>query len=131
MPEYKAGNKNYKLNSFLNFIDVEDKHQTIPNGSSCNSAEVEVVESLMKQLKANGKPASSIAVLTGYLWQLENLQKAAKMNGCSNFGILYVETSQGVDSQTNITVNPEVCLGHDQLERSILQVRWKETTLAQ
>ena len=95
LPEFTGGNKTYKLNSFSNFINVEGKHQTIPNGSSCNSAEVEVVENLVKQLKANGKPASSIAVLTGYLWQLENLQKAAKKNGWSDVRILSVDTSQG------------------------------------
>ena len=95
LPEFTVGNKTYKLNSFSNFIDVEGKHQTIPNGSSCNDAEVEVVEYLIKQLKANGKPESSIAVLTGYLWQLENLQKAAKKNGWSEVRILSVDTSQG------------------------------------
>ena len=63
--------------------DVDGKHQTIPSGSSCKVEEVEVVESLVKQLQANGKPASSIAILTGYLWQLENFTKAANiLTGC-------------------------------------------------
>ena len=95
LPKFTVGNKTYKLNSFSNFINIEGKHQTIPNGSSCNKAEVEVVESMVKQLIANGKPASSIAILTGYLWQLENLQKAARKNGWSEVRILSVDTSQG------------------------------------
>ena len=95
LPKFTAGNKTYKLNSFANFIDVDGKHQTIPNGSSCNDAEVEVVESLVEQLKLNGKPESSIAILTGYLWQLEKLKKAAKRNGWSEVQIGSVDTSQG------------------------------------
>ena len=95
LPKFTAGNRIYKLNSFANFIDVDGKHQTIPNGSSCNDAEVEVVESLVEQLKLNGKPESSIAILTGYLWQLENLKKAAKRNGWSEVQIGSVDTSQG------------------------------------
>ena len=84
LPEFTAGDREYKVISFSNFIDVNGKHQTIPNGSSCNGVEVEVIESLVKQLKANGKPESSIAILTGYLWQLENLKKAAQKNSWSD-----------------------------------------------
>ena len=68
LPEFAAGGKTYKVNSFSNFTNVDGKHQTIPNGSSCNSAEVDVIEGLVNQLKGNGKPKSSIAILTGYLW---------------------------------------------------------------
>ena len=78
LPEFTTGDRTCKLNSFANSINVDGKHQTIPNGSSCNNAEVDVVESLVEQLKINGKPESSITISTGYLWQLENLKKAAK-----------------------------------------------------
>lgn len=81
LPEFAAGDKTYKVNSFSNFINVDGKHQTIPTGSSCNGAEVDVIEKLVTQLKGNGKPESSIAILTGCLWQLENLKKIAKKNG--------------------------------------------------
>lgn len=66
LPEFTVGNSNYKLNSFPNIINVDDKHQTITNGSSCNGAEVEIIESLIKQLKVNRKPASSIVILIRY-----------------------------------------------------------------
>ena len=79
-PKYDKGIVNLSaivriLNSFSNPIDIEGKHQTIPSRTSCNTAQVEVVGNLPKQLKANRKPACSITVLTGYLWQLEKLQK--------------------------------------------------------
>ena len=57
---------------------------------------------------------SSIAVLTRYLWKLENLQKAAKINGWPDVKILSVDTSQRVNSQSkHTTINPEVCLDHE------------------
>ena len=95
LPEFAAGGKTYKVNSFSNLTNVDGKHQTIPNGSSCNSAEVDVIEGLVNQLKGNGKPKSSIAILTGYLWQLENLKKMAKKNGWSEVRILSMDISQG------------------------------------
>ena len=120
LPEFTAGDRKYKLNSFSNFINVNGKHQTISNGSSCNSAEVEIIKSLTKQLKSNGKPESSFAILVGYLWQLENLKKAAKKNGWSGDRILCVDTSQSVNRQRkHTTVNPEVYLGYHQNEKSI------------
>ena len=120
LPEFTTGDRTYKLSKFANSINVDGKHQTIPNGSSCNDAEVEVVGSLVEQLKIDGKPESSITILTGYLWQLENLKKAAKKSGWSEVRNISVDTSQPVNRQTKQTnINPEVCLGHQQPERSL------------
>lgn len=114
LPGFTAGNKDSKLNSFSNLTKIENKHQTIPKDSSCYSAEVEVVESQVKQSNANGKSASSISILTGYLWQLPNLGKLSKrIAGRTSEFFPWTQANAFNSQNKHTTINPEVCSGSE------------------
>ncbi|KAL9602483.1 MAG: hypothetical protein Q9219_001775 [cf. Caloplaca sp. 3 TL-2023] len=93
---FTADQRSYKLLSFSHFIDVSyGAHQSRPKGSSCNEAEVKVIQSLIKAFLSIGKPLETIAVVTGYLWQLELLQKMAATNNWTDLQLVSADTCQG------------------------------------
>ena len=96
LPSFILGGRQYRLRSYLQFLDVFDGvARSIDQGSSCNDKEVDCVELLVQDLLAKGVPASSIAVMTGYLWQLDNLKTRFRAKGWLEVRILTVDTSQG------------------------------------
>lgn len=95
---FYAGEKMGRLLNYSNFIDVSHgKQETKKEGSSCNPAEVEVIEGMITLLLSLNCPASSIAILTGYLWQLELLEKMVRSHGQSwaDVKVLNADKCQG------------------------------------
>ncbi|KAL8732748.1 MAG: hypothetical protein Q9166_002528 [cf. Caloplaca sp. 2 TL-2023] len=104
--KFSAKAKKYCLTSYSNFINIpHSEHKSKPQGSSCNDVswtlllhvfteaynlqdEVTVIEGLVDAFKSSGRPLNSIAIISGYSWQLEKLKKMAVTRQWSGLSIL-------------------------------------------
>ena len=103
--KFQVEGKEYKVETYLNFIDVDGRSVTIPQGSSYNEKEVNVVNALVLRLLDSGFDGRSIIVITPYLLQRSRLRDAARQNGWSHIKrIGTVDTAQGDEA--------EVCVKH-------------------
>ncbi|KAL8716846.1 MAG: hypothetical protein Q9225_005861 [Loekoesia sp. 1 TL-2023] len=94
----------YILRSFLHFLDVpEGQQESFERGSSWNTAEIDVVDGLVKALLARGIARLDICVMTGYSAQRKLLWQKAKDNGWTNIKFIgSVDSSQG--SQCRVVI---------------------------
>ncbi|KAL8763537.1 MAG: hypothetical protein Q9184_000663 [Pyrenodesmia sp. 2 TL-2023] len=82
-PRAHVNGGDYKLESFLHFVDVaEGVRQRNKSKSSFNTAEVDVVDALVRDLITRcNVEKSDIGVMTGYKAQAKLLREKAKLNG--------------------------------------------------
>ena len=75
MPHHvNAGNSQYSLNRFINYLDVPfGETEVTTGGSSQRDSDVIVIEALVLRLINTGVPTYSIAVIIGYREQLKKL----------------------------------------------------------
>ena len=72
-----AGELQYELTTYLNFVDVQGKEDGPPQGSKLNLKEVETIVGMLKSFLAlNDTMGPNIAVVTGYTLQFTRIQKA-------------------------------------------------------
>lgn len=65
-----------ELTTYSNFVNVNyGEEESRYQGSSRNLAEVSVIKGMVRALIDKKCPRGGIAILTGYLWQLESLEK--------------------------------------------------------
>lgn len=81
---FVANDLQYKLTSYLNFVDVPNgKENGPPNGSRVNLQEVEVVIGMLRSFlsRGQGRMGRNIAVVTAYTLQFSQIQnKVREMN---------------------------------------------------
>ena len=97
---FSVGGHTWSVRSWANFINVpHGKHVTKPEGSSMNEVEVKVVEGLIKGLLNENKKAlttlDNVAVICGYLWQIDLMKQMAAKNRWDKLKILTVDSCQG------------------------------------
>lgn len=100
---FVSNDSQYTLTSFSHLVNVSHGLQESKfEGSSCNVAEVDTIEAMIKALIVKGISLNKVVIMSGYLWQLERLQTMADANGWSNLLItLTLDTCQGGEWEVN------------------------------